>query len=94
MANHKSAIKRTRQSLDRNLRNRANKSKMKTAIKAVFAAIEEQSVEKAEAALKAAIPVIDRVAVKGTLHKKTTSRTVSRLTKRVNAFAAEAQAQA
>ena len=85
-------MKRTRQSEIRNLRNRTNKSKMKTAIKAVFAAIEEQSVEKAQAALRAAIPVIDRVAVKGSLHKNTTSRTVSRLTKRVNAFAAEAQA--
>lgn len=91
MANHKSAMKRTRQSEIRNLRNRTNKSKMKTAIKAVFAAIEEQSVEKAQAALRAAIPVIDRVAVKGTLHKKTTSRTVSRLTKRVNAFTAGAE---
>ncbi|MDD5757698.1 MAG: 30S ribosomal protein S20 [Desulfobulbaceae bacterium] len=92
MANHKSAMKRTRQSEVRNLRNRTNKSKMKTAIKAIFSAIEEQSVEKAQEALRAAIPVIDRVAVKGTLHKKTTSRTVSRLTKRVNAFAAGAQA--
>ena len=92
MANHKSAMKRTRQSEVRNLRNRSNKSKMKTVIKAIFTAIEEQSVEKAQEALRAAIPVIDRVAVKGTLHKKTTSRTVSRLTKRVNAFAAEAQA--
>lgn len=92
MANHKSAMKRTRQSEVRNLRNRTNKSKMKTAIKAIFNAIEEQSVEKAQEALRAAIPVIDRVAVKGTLHKKTTSRTVSRLTKRVNAFAAGAQA--
>jgi len=85
-------MKRTRQSEVRNLRNRTNKSKMKTAIKAIFNAIEEQSVEKAQEALRAAIPVIDRVAVKGTLHKKTTSRTVSRLTKRVNAFAAGAQA--
>lgn len=92
MANHKSAMKRTRQSLVRNMRNRSNKSKMKTAIKAIFTAIDEQSVEKAQEALKAAIPVIDRVAVKGTLHKKTASRKVSRLTKRVNAFAAEAQA--
>ena len=91
MANHKSAMKRTRQSLVRNLRNRANKSKMKTVIKAVHAAIEEQSVEKAQAALRAAIPVIDRVGVKGSLHKNTTSRTVSRLTKRVNAFAAGVQ---
>jgi len=92
LANHKSAMKRTRQSEVRNLRNRNNKSKMKTAIKAIFAAIEGQSVEKAQEALRAAIPVIDRVAVKGTLHKKTTSRTVSRLTKRVNAFTAAAQA--
>jgi len=84
-------MKRTRQSEVRNLRNRTNKSKMKTAIKAVLTAIEEQSVEKAQEALRAAIPIIDRVAVKGTLHKKTTSRTVSRLTKRVNAFAAGAE---
>lgn len=94
MANHKSAMKRTRQSLVRNLRNRANKSKMKTVIKAVYAAIEEQSVEKAQEALRAAIPVIDRVGVKGSLHKNTTSRTVSRLTKRVNAFAAGIRTQA
>lgn len=85
-------MKRTRQSEIRNLRNRTNKSKMKTMIKAIFAAIDEQSVEKAQDALRAAIPVIDRVAVKGTMHKKTTSRTVSRLTKRVNAFAAGVQA--
>ena len=83
-------MKRTRQSVVRNLRNRNNKSKMKTVIKAIFSAIEEQSVEKAQEALRAAIPVIDRVAVKGSLHRKTTARKVSRLTKRVNAFAAEA----
>ena len=94
MANHKSAMKRTRQSEARNLRNRMNKSRMKTAIKAVFDAIEEESVEKAQEALKSAIPVIDRVAVKGSLHRNTTSRTVSRLTKRVNAFVAGKQAQA
>ena len=94
MANHKSAIKRNRQSLVRRARNRANSSKMKTAIKAVDAAIEEQSVEKAQAALRAAIPVIQKVASKGTLHKKTASRKVSRLTKRVNSFVASAQSAA
>lgn len=92
MANHKSAIKRTRQSEARNLRNRSYKSKMKTAIKAIFTAMEEQSLEKAQEALRAAIPVIDHVAVKGAVPKKTASRKVSRLTKRVNAFAAELQA--
>lgn len=92
MANHKSAMKRTRQSVGRNLRNRNNKSRMKTAVKAILSAIEEQSVEKAQEALRAAIPVIDRVAVKGSMHKKTASRRVSRLTKRVNAFTAQIQA--
>jgi small subunit ribosomal protein S20 len=61
---------------------------MKTAIKAVDEAILAQSVDGAKAALKAAIPIIDRVAVKGVLHKKNASRKVSRLTKRVNAFVA------
>jgi len=93
LANHKSAMKRTKQSLVRNLRNRTNKSMMKTAIKSVLAAIEEKSVDGAKEALRAAIPVIDRAAVKGSMHRNTTARTVSRLTKRVNAFVA-AQAQA
>ena len=88
MANHKSALKRNRQSLVRRERNRMNRSKVKTAIKKLDAAIEvEGSVEKAKEALVAAVPVIERAAVKGAFHKKTASRKVSRLTKRVNSFA-------
>ena len=94
MANHKSAMKRSRQSQVRRLRNRANSSRMKTAIKAVDTAIEDKLVDEAQAALKAAIPIIDRVAVKGSLHKKNASRKVSRLTKRVNVFVASMQAEA
>jgi small subunit ribosomal protein S20 len=94
VANHKSAMKRTRQSLVRRSRNRVNKSMMSTAIKKVSVAIEENSVESAQAALKAAIPVISRAAVKGTIHKRTASRKVSRLTKRVNAFVSNAEAAA
>ena len=86
MANHKSAIKRNRQNLLRRGRNRANKTRIKNVIKAVDAAILEQSAEKAQEALKTAVPVINRAAVKGTIHKKNASRKVSRLTKRVNLF--------
>lgn len=64
---------------------------MKNAIKQVDLAIAQNSVEAAQEALQAAIPVIDRTAVKGTIHKKNASRKVSRLTKRVNAFIAGAQ---
>ena len=94
MANHKSALKRNRQSQVRRERNRANRTKVKTAIKKIDAAIQEDSVEKAQEALTAAIPVIDRAAVKGAFQKKTASRKVSRLTKRVNGFIASKESAA
>jgi small subunit ribosomal protein S20 len=84
VANHKSAEKRNRQSQVRRLRNRANKTKMRNAIKAIDAAIVTGSQEDAKTALNIAIPVIAKTASKGTIHKKNASRKVSRLTKRVN----------
>ena len=87
MANHKSALKRNRQSLERRARNRANKTRLKTAIKAVDTAIaSEQAADMVQQALVAAVPIIQRAAVKGTLHKKNAARKVSRLTRRVNKF--------
>lgn len=91
MANHKSALKRNRQNQLQRLRNRANKSMMKTVVKRVLEAIEQNSVDLAREALKAAIPVIERTAVKGSIHKKNASRKVSRLTRSVNALAASMQ---
>ena len=94
MANHKSALKRNRQSLVRRDRNRANRTKVKTAEKKIDAAIEVESVEQAKEALVAAVPIIKRAAVKGAFHKKTASRKVSRLTKRVNNFAGSKESAA
>jgi small subunit ribosomal protein S20 len=88
LANHKSALKRNRQSLIRRDRNRMNRSKVKTAVKKIDAAIEvEGSLEKAREALIEAVPIIERAAGKGAFHKKTASRKVSRLTRKVNSFA-------
>ncbi len=84
MANHKSAEKRNRQAQVRRQRNRANRSKMKTAIKNLNAAIDSGNAEDAKTALAAAVPVIAKTASKGTIHKKNASRKISRLTKRVN----------
>ena len=84
MANHNSAAKRDRQSKIRRLRNRMNKSAMKTAVRQVEEALLAGSEEQARAALKAAVPVIYKTAAKGSVHKKNASRKVSRLTKRVN----------
>ena len=84
MANHKSAEKRNRQAQARRLRNRANRSRMKTAIRNLNTAIEGGNVEEAKAALAATVPVIAKTASKGTVHRKNASRKISRLTKRVN----------
>ena len=84
MADHKSAIKRDRQSKVRRMRNRINKSKMKTAIRRIEEALVAGSEEQAQEALKIAVPIIQKTASKGTVHQKTASRKVSRLTKRVN----------
>ena len=84
MANHKSAEKRNRQAQQRRMRNRANRSKMKTVIKNLNEAIEPGNAQEAKPALASAVPVIAKTASKGTIHKKNASRKISRLTKRVN----------
>ena len=91
MANHKSAIKRAKQSEDRRLRNRARKTRVKTAVKQVRTAVENKSVEEAQAALQQAIPVIDKAASKGSLHHRAAARKISRLSKQVHALSAEAK---
>lgn len=67
-----------------------NKSKMKTAIHGLDAAVAAGSSEEAMAALKKAISVVAKTASKGTIHKKNASRKISRMTKRVNAMIAAA----
>ena len=87
MAHHKSAIKRIKQNAKRNARNRHQKSTLKTYIKKVREAVESNDKAAAEAALKAAIPVIDKTATKGVIHKANSARSVSRLTRLVNTLA-------
>lgn len=90
MANHKSAEKRNRQAQIRRMRNRVNKTKMKSAIRKVKTAVEAGSAEEAQEALQQAIPVIAKTASKGTIHKRTSSRKISRLTQRVKKLEAGA----
>ena len=84
MANHKSAEKRNRQAQAGRLRNKMNKTKMKTAIRKLDAAVVAGTEEEAKAVLKEATSVIARTASKGTIHKRNASRKISRLAKRVN----------
>ena len=59
---------------------------VRTYIKKVQAAIDEQNAEAANAALTAAIPIIDRMAAKGILHKNKAARHKSRLTAAIAAL--------
>ncbi|SDN28116.1 SSU ribosomal protein S20P [Desulfonauticus submarinus] len=86
MANHKSAIKRHRQSLKRRARNRAVKTRIKNVVKAVRQAVEEKDKTQAIEKLRTATSVIGKASQKGILHWKTAARKVSKLTKLVNSI--------
>lgn len=86
MATHKSAEKRARQNENRRVINASLRSGIKTKIKTVLAAVEGKDKEEAATSLKSAVPAIARAATQGAFHKKTASRRISRLTKRVNAL--------
>lgn len=86
MATHPSAEKRDRQNKKHKIRNAAVKSKTKTEIKKVLAAVEGLDRDSSEKALKNAITVIKKAASKGVYHKNNASRKVSRLTRKVNAL--------
>ncbi len=79
MANHASAKKRAKQNPKRAKINTARKSRIKTFIKKIEAAILAGDKEAAAAAFKAAQPEIMRGVSKGVMHKKTASRKISRL---------------
>lgn len=87
MANIKSAKKRILVAEKKAARNKAIKSKVKTAIKKVDAAVAAKEVETAKAMLKAAVSTLNKAASKGVYHKKTASRKVSRMTKAVDSIA-------
>ena len=86
MANIKSAKKRVIVAQKRADRNKAVKSKVKTYVKKVTAAIEANDKAAAQTALLAAVSEINKAGSKGVYHKNTCARKVSRLTKAVNAL--------
>lgn len=87
MANTRSAKKMVRKIATRTAVNTARRSRMRTFVRRVEEAIEAGDQEKAQIALREAQPEIMRAAGKGLIHKNTSARKVSRLTKRVKAMA-------
>ena len=82
MANSAQAKKRARQAEDSRQRNASQRSAMRTSVKALDAGDKEQ----ATAAYQAAVPVLDRLARKGLVHKNAAARSKSRLNKAVRAL--------
>ncbi len=87
MANIKSAKKRILVIETKTLRNKMIKSKIKTLVKKVEAAVAASDKAAASVALKEAVVAIDKAAAKGIYHKNTAARKVSRITKAVNSIA-------
>ena len=88
MANSPQAKKRARQSEKRRNHNASLRSVVRTMIKKVNSAISSGDAAAAKAAYDSAVPVIDRMADKGILHKNKASRHKSRLNTQVKALAA------
>jgi small subunit ribosomal protein S20 len=88
MANTKSAKKAARQTIRRTALNKTRRSRMRGSVRKVEEAIAAGDKAAARAALKEAEPIIVRTAQKGMTHRKTASRKVSRLAKRIGAMGA------
>ena len=87
MANSPQAKKRARQAEVHRARNAGQRSMFRTYVKNVVKAIEAGNKSGAEEAFKLAVPVIDRMCVKGLVHKNKAARHKSRLNQRIRAMA-------
>ena len=82
MANIKSAMKRAKTSVGENLRNRMDKSELKTAVRRFDEALKSGDKEAAEAAYLTAVKTVDRSASKGIIHKNAADRKKAQLAKK------------
>ena len=87
MANSAQAKKRARQNVKARKHNASLRSMVRTYIKRVVSAIAAGEYATANEAYKKAVPVIDRMADKGIIHKNKAARHKSRLNAQVKALA-------
>ena len=87
MANHFSALKRARQTEKRTQVNRANKSRLRTALRSLREAIAKGDQKAIQSGVGETVSIIDKAVQKGTIHKNTAARYKSRLSARIKAAA-------
>ncbi|HZD96308.1 MAG TPA: 30S ribosomal protein S20 [Candidatus Sulfotelmatobacter sp.] len=85
MANHFSALKRARQTLKRTEDNRANTSRLRTALRKLRQTLQSGDSKQAKEVFNSTVSMIDKAVKKGVIHKNTGSRYKSRLSARVAA---------
>ena len=86
MANIKQQIKRIRTNEKARLANQSFKSSLKSAMKAVYAAVEKKDVKAAQEALNLAYKKLDKAQAKHIVHKNYVARHKSSLATMVNSL--------
>ena len=87
MANHVSSLKRARQTETRSAVNRANRSRVRSSLRALREALVKGDYKAAAEQYKSTVSTLDKSVQKGVLHKNTVSRYKSRLNTRLKAIA-------
>jgi small subunit ribosomal protein S20 len=89
MANHFSALKRARQTESRTARNRANRSRLRTALRGLRESLAKGDKQAAEQSFRQTVSALDKAIQKGIIHENTASRYKSRLSARLTKIAAK-----
>ena len=88
MANHKSAIKRIRQTATRTARKKAHRTRLRTQLKAFRAAVSKGDASEVATQLGPTISLVDKGVQKGILHRNKGNRMKASLTVAANDAAA------
>ncbi|MFZ2054513.1 MAG: 30S ribosomal protein S20 [Candidatus Aminicenantales bacterium] len=83
MAKHRSVIRQHRRSIRRNIVNKKNKSVLRSQVKNLREAIQQNDKETAQKLVSSTISLIDKSVKKGAIHKNKGARFKSRLTRKV-----------
>jgi small subunit ribosomal protein S20 len=89
LANHRSALKRARQSESHRLRNLAHKSRAKTAVKGIRALVADKKIDEAKNTLNETVSILQITASKRVIPKKRAARKISRIARAVNRAASQ-----
>ena len=84
MASHDSALKAHRQNVKRREHNRQLRTRLRSALRDIRAAIDTGSTDQVKDALRQTISLVDKMAGKKVIHRNAAARYKSRLAKRVS----------